>query len=330
MKNKFLLFLLVLCLAFFVACNTSTEEDPTAPSTQTSSTVSTESESTSVTEPVTEEITETTTEEVTEPVTDAPLRSSDFTTELYSVTKIDGVCYLNFHDGNQFTPTGDESLDYVFIGIYYDSYEELRDTFLNGKLSTGTINTIKQQFSQSTQGIAVLDIVNMGKPLVPADCTIVAPLTWTGKELSCGITSQNYETFGFLFLQTDDLYQEYYAMFYENLLESSTVISTSESTYEDSPCLIYRSQNGSEHYLDVKIELPRGDQTFYIHMRYPLGNADATIDPQTSAPSLVSVFSECHGQKYFWQQYNFKEAPTLEWLTSFVLAPVSDESPTTS
>lgn len=327
--NKALLWVLAMCLVFFSACSADAPSEPTDQPTQTEANTPAEtSAATNPTEAATksEVATEAATEAevATEVSTETLLLPSDFTTDLYSVTKIDGVCYLNFNDGNQFIPTGDESLDYVFAGVYYDSYEELRDAFLNGKLSTGTMNTIKQQFEKSDQGIAVLDVVNMGKPMAPANATIQNKICWTGTELTYDVDSSLYGSWGFFTLKTSAVYDAFYMQNYENARKNFTVISETDSTFDGVPCKIYEIENNSGQYRDVIMDVTRKNQTFHIYMRYVLDHSMDILPESDTAPYHVYVFSESNGQKHVLKQYSFKETPTLDWLTSFVLAPVSD------
>ncbi len=339
MKNKtpFLSLLLLLSLGVFVACTAVSPEESldSATEAETSSVTAIETQTDLPTEtfletqvPSVETQDSTETEDVTAPVTDAPLLSPNFTTELYSVTKIDGVCYLNFHDGNQI-PDHNENMNYEVIGVYFDSFEKLREPFLTGNLSADTVAAIKQQFKKTEQGIVVLDIVNMGKPVLPADCTI-DQLCWTGSSLSISVQSSNYGSWGTLFLETDVAYEELYTLIYTNSAGEDAVISETDSTFDGVPCKIYDITNASGHYRDIKIEMSRGNQTFHICMKYILDHDKDLFPESDEHPYSVSVFSESNGQKYFLQQYALKETPTLDWLTSFVLEPVSDESPATS
>ena len=338
-KHHFLGLLLLLSLCAFAACTAATPEESLASATEaeTSSVTAIETQTDLPTEafletqasPV-ETPNATETEEITAPVTDVPLRSSDFTTELYSVTKIEGVCYLNFHDGNQFTPTGDENSDYVFAGVYYDSYEELRDTFLNGKLTTESINTIKQQFAQSDHGIAIPDIVNIGRPIVPSDCYISEKVCWTGSKITYDIDSDLYGGVGWLSIMTDAMYQSQFDENYTNALKNRTIISTTQGTYEGIPCTIYETTTTQAKLRDILLEAEYNGQSFFIRFMYVLDHYDDKLNESETVPLTVYIFSKSNDQSYMLQLHYFENSPTLDWLTSFVLAPVSDESSATS
>ncbi len=256
----------------------------------------------------------------TEPVDTVTLLSPEYATDGYTVSLVDGVCYLNFKDGNDPAPSesGDGTLDYVMVGMQFDTYAELRSTLLEGKLTAGQSASMKATFDRNEHGIEILDLVNQGEPTLPAECVRYGKVEWSGNQCAFYLECPTYEGNGFFFMHTASKQASMFESHYRP--SNRTVHSETADTFYGVPCTVYHTTNtAGTPFLDVEIEVEQGGTVYRIRISYNMDENDENGNRHFTEldPGLIDVFIEENGYYYMLFVYDFTSTPTLEWLTSF-------------
>ena len=310
MKTKYcILILLVVATIFsFASCQSANIPSQTTAETSPQQTVE-----------------ETTAAETAPAETAAPVLDGSFSTPDYEVTVIDGKCYLNFTAGNEATDNGD--LAFESTAIAFSSLSEMKQKLLENQLTVEEIETIKKQFNRTENGFEICNVSNLMTTILP-DGWHNTSVHLQGESYSISVTGEETDNIcssGSVNIYTqnrwDAKHEEDMAM-----IEAQTNISHMTDTFDEFPCEIYTYTTSTAKLKTIFLTIPGGDGKADTHiiLKYRLETVHPDLDVSDTVPSRVYIYSEAHGIYYDYVLLDLTEAPTVEWLSSFSIAPYVD------
>ena len=271
-------------------------------------------------------------ETATQP-TDAtsPLLDGSFSTPDYAVSVIDGKCYLNFTDGNEietnsdFSDNGNMSIINVNF-IRFDSLAEMKQKLVRNELSDEQKNIMKSKFTLSENGFEICNVQELIQPVVPA-----------GISMGSVFLYGEYYTFDFYesvpdprltalmtFGNTDKWETHYQECM--DVIEKHQLDSHEEGTFDGAPCEVFIYTTNTAQIKEVYITLPSTEQNTatQIALTYILQLNSDLLPVSDTVPAEIWVFGEKNGVHFDYLIQGLTEAPTVEWLSSFSIAPYVD------
>lgn len=265
---------------------------------------------------------ETPTEGESEPA--APQNGS-YSTDLYSVTEIDGKHYINFVDGNE-KPTSESSGNAMMIkGIYFSSIEEMRRKFLKGDFTAGEVKNLKSQLTLTDKGFEIPDMTNLYDAVLPEGWS-VSYVTLTEDDVQ--IAFRNEATYneesgddsgesGFMTLLTDEQYEKSYqkdiASYIEKIKETKI---QDETDYLGYPCAVYEDVKEDVKFRVVLFTIKNGNYSYEIMVKFCLEHPKQELVSET-IPYNVYLYGVCDGQKYRVYLRGFENEPAMNLYGSF-------------
>lgn len=261
----------------------------------------------------------------TVPEASAPALDGSFSTPDYEVTVIDGKCYLNFTDGNEATDNGD--LAFESTAIAFSSLSEMKQKLLENQLTVEEIETIKKQFNRTENGFEICNVSNLMTTILP-DGWHNTSVHLQGESYSISVTGE--ETDNICSSGSVDIYTQsrWDAKHEEDMamIEAQTNISHMTDTFGEFPCEIYTYTTSTAKLKTIFLTIPGedGKADTHIILKYRLETVHPDLDVSDTVPSRVYIYSEAHGIYYDYVLLDLTEAPTVEWLSSFSIAPYVD------
>lgn len=263
-----------------------------------------------------------------------PAKVTDFEASTqYSITQNNGKYYLNFSDGNN-PPKGYSS---QCADIEFSSLTEMRNAFLNNKLSENQVNVIKDAFPKDSENrILICDMNQLYQPILPFD------LVQNGVFLSgecysftlihpevdpASIESLNMPYGNFHYL-TKELYDRDFEYEYENLFERDTISLKSTTAGEDRNSLVYDYTTNAGNLRQIRYVLTDNTKTLYIDETYILNMTTDVLPTSDTIPHRVDVYGIDNGRYFSITLFGFTERPSMEWLSSFGLTEYIDSNAT--
>lgn len=268
------------------------------------------------------ELTETT------PETPAPVLDGSFSTPDYDVTVIDGKCYLNFTAGNEAETTVQGGL--AFGGdtyLIFSSLAEMKQKLLENQFTEAEINTVKTCFPRNENGFEICNVANL--------MTTVLPDEWLNKRvdllgatyrIGVGGGLSNPHLSGLMTLSKHNRWNEVYEDEMA-LIQTKTNVNHTSETFDGIPCEVYTYTTSTSTLKDVFLTIPGEDGKADINVLliYVLD----TIYPDKltvseTIPTHLYMYGEAYSTYYYYTLLGLTEAPTVEWLSSFSIAPYVD------
>jgi hypothetical protein len=263
--------------------------------------------------------------------TAAPADGS-YATDLYTVTEIDGKHYISFADGNE-KPNGGNSggnSAIVVKGMYFDSLEEMKNKFLNGKLTVDEVQSMKAQFTLTDKGFEIPDMTNLYDGILPE-----------GWELSYVYLYNDYYSISFLNPETYDAekddfsgesgsisffsdeafnndYQYYYTLQLEKVKDG---LLEDQTEFYGIPCKAYEYQTAISKIKSVFLDFEYNDCSFQVLMNYCMEHEDEEKVNQT-IPYIVHMYGDLNGRRFKVTLSGLENEPNLELLASFGIKPL--------
>jgi len=263
--------------------------------------------------------------------TAAPVLDGSFSTPDYAVSVIDGKCYLNFTDGNEietnsdFSDNGNMSIINVNF-IRFDSLAEMKQKLVRNELSDEQKNIMKSKFTLSENGFEICNVQELIQPVVPA-----------GISMGSVFLYGEYYTFDFYesvpdprltalmtFGNTDKWETHYQECM--DVIEKHQLDSHEEGTFDGAPCEVFIYTTNTAQIKEVYITLPSTEQNTatQIALTYILQLNSDLLPVSDTVPAEIWVFGEKNGVHFDYLIQGLTEAPTVEWLSSFSIAPYVD------
>jgi hypothetical protein len=319
MKNKYgILILTAAILLSLASC-----QSPDVPSQGTAET--TAQQTTAETTAAETELTETV------PETTAPVLDGSFSTPDYDVTVIDGKCYLNFTDGNEAETTAQGDL--VFGGdhtyLIFSSLAEMKQKLQENTLTATEINTVKAYFQRNETGFEICNVANLMTTVLPDGwCNTRVDLLGATYRIGVDGGESNPHLSGIMRLSESSQWDKMYADELE-LIQTKTNINHTTETFDGIPCEVYTYTTSTSTLKDVFLTIPGEDGKADINVLliYVLDTIypDKLTVSETISTHLY-MYGETYSTYYDYTLLGLTEAPTVEWLSSFSIAPYVDNS----
>ncbi len=315
MKAKHFILILVISILFsFVACQSAA-----VPSQDTNAATS-------------EQATQDIQEPATQPTdTTAPLLDGSFSTPGYEVSVIDGKCYLNFTAGNEAeTDSGSSDnnnasmVDVNFIR--FDSLAEMKQKLEGNGLTEEQKSIIKTKFTLSENGFDICNVQDLIQPSVPSELFVD----------SVYLYGTRYE-----FLLRDDpeapqlsvgmcwgdagKWERQYA-FWMDVIDQNQLDNHENGDFDGSPCetYIFTTKSAQVKHIYLTFNDTESNTPTHVMLEYALQANSGTVTVSDTIPIAVYLFGEKDGIPFDYYLSGLTEAPTVEWLSSFSIAPYVD------
>ncbi len=286
------------------------------------------------------------TEAPTEPVTNAPVEPVVLCqNEQYTISVVKGQCYINFTDGNApaYEAVGDAPPEIgippeeLILGLYHQTLTDYQLTRIKCIQPHEEYGIWLPEYilrfwpdTEATAGLLNSDIKL--RLTFPSDLSAgdeYNPDVDTIAHLSGGIISSGY--IQLVPNQEADIqaYNNLYNRDFKDYKHRDVTVTREESgTYLGFPYEIAEYHGETESYRDIYITLSRGSANIEIEISYCLEDtANTGLRPVSdTVPWRVLIFGKENGQHFYAYLYHFTEAPTINWLSSFGYAVVSDQS----
>ena len=311
MKTKY--GILILATAILLSLASCQPADTTAPDTDTAQQIAAETTAAET------ELTE------TAPETPAPVLDGSFSTPDYEVSVIDGKCYLNFTDGNEAGTQG--NLAFESASIPFSSLAEMKQKLQENKLTAAEMDTIKTHFNKTDNGFEICNVSNLMTTVLP-DGWSNTSVHLLGASYSISVIGPKTDTTcnsGSLTTYTQNRWDAKYTEEME-MIETKTDITHTTDTYDGLPCEIYTYTTSTAKLKAIFLTIPGedGKADMHILLKYRLETTHANLDVSDTVPTRVYIYGEAYDTYYDYLLLNLTEAPTVEWLSSFSIAPYVD------
>ena len=319
MKNKYWISLMVLAAILAL----SSCQETTAPPSEITATTS---------EQTTTDVTEIQTQAAEENSEEATVHKDDtVSTPDYEIKVIDGKCYLNFTCGNESEtgsqPSGENDASTVLENfIRFSSLGEMKQSLENLKLTENQMNIIKKHFTLSENGYEICNIRELIQPVAPSDLSTNSVYLY-GEEYTfslMGNTENSSVSAGMYFGDAgkwERNYGQWMKIIEDNRLDShetNTVDGITTETY------IYTTKSAQIKRVFLTVPQEADRSATRIMLKYVLQADNDPSRVSDTIPSEVFIFGEKNGIPFDYVIQGFVEAPTVEWLSAFTIAPYVD------
>ncbi len=250
----------------------------------------------------------------------------------YTITNKDGTCYLNFSNGNDLPPVNDGE-PHASAALRFKSLSDMKDTFVNQKLTAQQIKRIKQYFPKDENGILICDLSQLYQPALPSNLRTYYDIELIGESYTFTVADTSVDpsaeeavgTITGSFLCTN---QETYELHYAEEFSGDFDNLTSPKSVADRNATVYEYTTTRGTFRVIQYEVTDGEKTLQVSEHYSLvytEDAFGTDLPiSETVPNRINIFGTQDG-KYFEVTLAFlAERPTMEWLSSFGLSEYVD------
>ena len=313
MKAKHFILILVISILFsFVACQSAA-----VPSQGTNAATS-------------EQATRDIQEPATQPTdTTAPLPDGPFSTPGYEVSVIDGKCYLNFTDGNEAETTAQDTPAFSATYLTFASLAEMKQKLQENTLTASEKDIIKAYFKKSDNGFEICNVTNLVTAVLPSGWNIEhVDLLGSAYRIGVGGNASAPQWSGLLNLTEYNRWDSARANEMA-IIEKQTNINHTSDTFEGLPCEVYTYTTKTSTLKDVFLTIPgeNGMADMNVLIIYVLDTMyPDQLAVSATIPMQLYIYGEAHGTFYDYMLLGLTEAPTVEWLSSFSIAPYEDNS----
>ena len=269
----------------------------------------------------------------TVPETTAPVLDGSFSTPDYEVSVIDGKCYLNFTDGNEAeTNSGSSNGDNMSMinvnFIRFDSLAEMKQKLVNNDLTDEQKNIVKAKFTLSENGFEICNVQELIQPAIPANLSLAAVYLY-GKEYSFSLkeNTDDPQISAIVNFGSTSKWEQYYQECMD-VIERNQLDSHETGTFDGASCEIYIYTTNTAQIKEVYLTLPstERDSSTQIVLTYVLQLNSDLLPVSDTVPLDIHLFGEKNGIHFDYLIHGLTEAPTVEWLSSFSIAPYVDNS----
>lgn len=269
--------------------------------------------------------------------TDAPQNGS-YSTDLYTVTEIDGKYYLNFFEENHplETETGVGSSSIMILpSLTFPSVECMRQKFLTGDWTEDEIKTLKRIMYWKGNGFEMPDIDHLYEAVVPDGWGGADKVWYYGDCYSFSIKNEatyrmtneggKGET-GYIGVYPREKFDIRYQRDFVDFMEShKNDLLDGQSEYDGYPCRIYEYDTSVAIIRIVILTIEEKEYSYNIQLTYLLAHDDKSQQDRVNpnAPYSVNIYGNRHGQGFYVYLSSLEQSPTVDYLLSFGIQPLS-------
>lgn len=305
----------VICtLLLLSSCSTPVSPAQTAPSPLVSDTIVSDSTIGMETDTKTEE------------ETDGKV-SEQFSTDIYDVIEINGDSYLNFKNGNRITENDLADFAQQIGYIEFSSIDEMYRKLFVGELTSEQILIIKNAFTLTENGFVFPTISSLQIPVLPADFQSGGVGVIDDSYTVSLVTSADTTSGGAKFVD-ETLYRALYEKNYTNFYDNDNIMELSlvSGEFNGIPCQIGNFKTAAAAFRVVNFRLEIEGKILSFHIRYCIDSFRDNIAESDTCPHRIEIYCEQGEQFMIVTLHDLSFAPTVDWLTSFGLAPYSSAS----
>ncbi|MBE6543677.1 MAG: hypothetical protein E7675_04695 [Ruminococcaceae bacterium] len=199
--------------------------------------------------------------------------------------------------------------------LIFESIEEMRDRFLNGKFSEEEKQTLAKFNKDKDGNIQTFNFDVLYEPVVPEDGKVEIYVS-SGFSYTANVFSEKYDDCLFQYYtkeQFDDMYQRRCVDYLAEIKATAFEITNEQQT-----TTIYHYKNGEE-YTTVFYEIKTDDSTLTIFEGY------SGFATQETIPDSIAIYGITNEFYYTYRFGYFNERPSIEWLSQFGVEPVKFE-----
>ena len=266
--------------------------------------------------------------------TAAPADGS-YSTDLYTVTEIDGKHYINFVDGNEKPAPESGGNDFVLKGINFQSLEEMRQKFLKGSFTAAEVKDLKSQLTLTDKGFVVPDMMNLYNAVLPEGWS-VPNIVLSDDSLIIKIlkdstfdetTGDDTGEFGYVTFMSEQKYENDYQTYFVSQIEQAKEgLLKDQTNYYGIPCKMYESRNSVAKLRSVVMEFEQDGCSFEILVSYILEHDRKPELVNPDIPYDVIMYGNMDGVRFKISLYGFESVPDESFYKSF---GIQDYVPTT-
>ncbi len=297
-------FLIALSILFFASCDSAPDAETSTQAVDTAEV--TADTAASETSAKTNEI-------------EAPIRDGSFSTELYSVTNVDGVCYLNFVGGNDATGETVDGASTVGGPLFFADMDEMYRVFSEGTLTDDMAEQMKWCFRKTEQGILFPNLDRLHVPVLPEGLQFDGASV-EGAAYNVEFASEGRTISGQAKFVSKALFDAYYAKEYTGFTDNEKLknVTAREDVFCGSPCTVieYCTSVAEARALQLTIEQEEGRLSVLV--QYCLSSTSSLIQPSDTIPYSIRMYYEGADGVYARIVVPIMDQElTLEWLQAF-------------
>ena len=262
--------------------------------------------------------------------TAAPVLDGSFSTPDYAVSVIDGKCYLNFTDGNEIETDSSSSFgDSMSVNvnfIRFDSLAEMKQKLVRNELSDEQKSIMKSKFTLSENGFEICNVQELIQPSVPSDLFVDSVYLYgTQYEFLLRDHVESPELSAGMYWGDAGKWERQYA-FWMDVIEQNQLDKHETGDFDGSPCetYIFTTKSTQVKHIYLTLNDTEGNTPTHIMLEYALQTDSGTVTVSDTIPLAVYLFGEKNGSPFDYYISGLTEAPTVEWLSSFSIAPYVD------
>ena len=204
--------------------------------------------------------------------------------------------------------------------ITFDSIAEMKQKLVNNELTAKQQNIIKTQFTRSENGFEICNVQQLIRPVVPAGISIESVWLY-GTTYTVNLKEGTGGSIGMYFGDAgkwERKLNEWMKIIENHHLDShetETIDGITTETY------VYTTKSSQLKRVFLTIPGENGQVDTHIMLKYRLRINDNLQPVSDTIPTEVFIFGEKNGIPYDFIIHELTEAPTVEWLSSFSIAP---------
>lgn len=229
----------------------------------------------------------------------------------YSIVERDGKCYIVFDDA----PKIEGGSHFELASLTFESIADLRDSVLNKKLTDWQKQVVATAFRKDENGILTCDFDRMYVPIIP-DGFETVDVDWSGESYSFYIESLD-ETFGFVYLCTEALFEERFRIEYETFFERDTITVNETNEMNGKTVVDFSTTAGEFRKVRYTVE----DKGIIVDMTYQLKSNYGSMSVSETIPTDITLFCNTNDVYYVVDLYDLAEPMDASTILQFGIQP---------
>lgn len=247
-----------------------------------------------------------------------PMKDGSFSTELYDVTDIDGVCYMSFRPEAMYPEDTEMGPSSQIGAIYFTSMDDMYQSFSTGTLTGHQVRVIQSAFQKTEHGYLIPNIHDLNMPLMPEGCTaggvcVIEDQYEVGIYSPMASAGMGFYDEGQFRARLKSRYTDYY----EN--DNLYGITLTEGEYDGIPCEIGECKTSAAALRTVRFRVESEGKTLSVLITYCIESFrdDSLLTTSDTIPYDATIFCEQDGQYSVVYLSDFQSHLPIEWLTAF-------------
>ena len=248
-----------------------------------------------------------------------PAKDGSFTTELYFVTNVDGICYLNFVGGNDATGETAGGASTVGGPLIFADMDEMYHALSEGALTDDMAEQMKRCFPKTEQGFLFPNLDQLHVPVLPEGLHFDG-VGVEGAAYYVEFFSADKKTAGMAeFLDKssyDSAFENEYTGFANN--KNLDNVTIAEGEFLGIPCTVIEYRTSVSEMRALMFTVEGQGVRMSVLARYCLSSSNPNITTSDMVPYGLRMYCESHDGIYALILIpDMDQALSLEWLQTF-------------